>query len=178
MVIYMHKASVEKYLKGQIIAFKRMVEVLDKVKEYEPLKKFDGKVINKRINDCFRELLLEIRKNNIINHLSFRYYTHGQGTYNLDFSILKPEGESYPYCITYECTVYKIVVVDSKRFSYDNFISAIDIKLEDLKNDIQVLEDELGNLNDIVTEYEEIQASIKKFNSTYSYYIRQDFKFN
>lgn len=173
----MLKVLVEKYLKGQITAHERMIRVLEIVREYEPLKNFENKVINKRINDCFRDLGNEVKKEVYIHYLTFKYYQHKVGTYNLELSVVKPEGESYPYSITSECTVYDIFIVDGKRFSHANFITAIDKKIGDLENDLVILMKELADLENIVAEYTKITDSIASFNKKYSYFIRQDMQF-
>lgn len=162
-------------MEGQIKAHRDIISVLEEVKSFKGLKAFDRKVINKRITDCFYECERGLKTR--VHYLRFRYYQYTPNSYTLDFSTYKTSGESYPYTISNECTVYGIPVVDSKRFDYAGFIECIDKSLDNHRKELEQLESELKVAEDIVAEYNRIKGDIDKFEKKYSYYIRQDAKF-
>lgn len=169
----MDKQSVQNYLVGQISTFKKIRVALEGTKNIEGIKKFDKKVINKNVQELFREYAREIG----IHYVIFRRYEYGPGTYNLDVRVVGDSGSSYKYGISEEVTIYNIPIIDGKRFDYSGFCSAVDAKLEGLDNTISKLEKELKELDKIMTEYNAILKSMEDFKDKYSYYTRQGLQF-
>lgn len=172
----MNIVSVKNYLEGQIKAHKNIISVLEEVKSFEGLKAFDGKVINKRIKDCFYECKMSLKTP--VSYLRFECYPYKPNTYTLEFNTYKPSGETYSYLITHDCTVYGIPVVNLKRFDYAGFIVCLDKSLDIYKADLKQLEYELEIVGDVVADFNKIIDDINKFNKKYSYYVRQGAKFS
>jgi len=169
----MQKEIMVKYLEEQLKAFNSLRYLLEGVKDIEGVKKFDGKVINKNLKELFRSYSVDKGAQYVI----FGLYPYKPSTYTLELRVNVNRGVFYKYEVTDSVTVYNIEVVDGKRFSYDNFIDAVDKNIKSLSNNIQQLDNELKDIDRIILEYNTIKECIKNFNNTHSYYITQGAKF-
>ena len=160
-----------------ILHYTKQSECYNQLKESLPkmievLKKFDGKVINIRLEKALQELFSKHEfivtiKNKYDNKKEIELYNQNRGYKSLS-------GEHWNY-LDYNRATFKI---DYERLNAVNAIESLNKEVTSLKNQSEKLLNDINNINIIEDEYNRICNLIKDFNNKYDFQIRKNYKFD
>lgn len=145
-------------LDAEVLAARECISLMQRVAAVLP--EIDGKVINKRIDAVIAGIIPE--ESRFRESADLSYYRYAQNSMVLHVKVDRRNcaAEYYYYTsIDAPCVIAERGKRD--RFSAGEMLQAIETRIATFQEKILGLEDELGNLNDLVTEYAKIwdQAS-------------------
>ncbi len=162
------------YAKQQIIENNDLVKAWEITKE--SIKKFDNKVINKRLKDHINGALKSVFK--------YTFFTFDGHNFTYDFIICARDNDTYPAesgesvnYVNYHSYIYTNIGED-KRIDAEGITDRIDGAIEYLLEENKILEKEIRNIDDIEAEFNKIKSITRQFDNDKSRYIKGLYSFN
>ncbi len=163
------------YAKQQIIENNDLIKAWEITKE--SIRKFDNKVINKRLKDHIDNALKD--------EFRYTFFSFDKRNFAYDFIIYARDNDTYPVengggsvnYVNYQSYIYTNIGED-KRIDAEEITHQIDGAIEYLLEENKTLEKEIRNIDDIEAEFNKIKSIIRQFGNDKSRYIKNLYSFD
>ena len=166
---FYNQESIVKHNREQARVYTELIEGFKTI--IPALEKFDGKVINVRLEKAIKELLDKEHfavsiKNGYNNNKHLKLWNHKRsysaGEYSCNY---------VDYCSAY-------IEIDMGRLNSKNAITELEKECKSLEKQANELLTACNNIADIEKEYKQICDMIRDFNNKVPYQIRESYKFD
>ena len=139
----------------------------------ETLKKFDGKIFSKRIETALKKNVSEnIRVKREFNSVIIEFYFENRMVeYNNSIAYLKNSYEYFAHMTAYSEQYPHIL--DNEKLVYSEVLKELEKTKEYLKESVDKMKTALTEINNILTEYEELREKCREFNSKTNWAITE-----
>lgn len=167
------KNNTIKTLKNEIYGINQLIDILEKVKQFD-FSKFNDKIINIKLEKALREFTGE-------------YIKIERGHFGYELSILiknRYNKETKSYIGWYDSYTINLITYitlspsnkEQIRLLASNIINAIQEDIDKLVRQLMKLENELGNIDNIILEIEKLNELVLDFKKDKSSFLLDNFK--
>lgn len=162
------------YAKQQIIENNDLIKAWEITKE--SIRKFDNKVINKRLKDHIENALKD--------EFRYTFFSFDKRNFAYDFIIYVRDNDTYPAengesvnYVNNNSYIY-VDIGEDKRINAEKAISKIDEVIMALFEENETLKKEIKDIDDIEAEFNKIKSITRQFDNDKSRYIKGLYSFN